>query len=92
MSFYLDARRGNDSSPAWLTPSIIPIRLEQVVLVGVWTEGTVAEVEATMAELAAGSRQMPVREVLRDFRSCSLHSCTSLAYGRLLEVRSSRPA
>ena len=29
------------------------LRLEQVVLVGVWTEGTVAEVEATMAELAA---------------------------------------
>lgn len=29
------------------------LRLEQVILVGVWTEGTVAEVEATMAELAA---------------------------------------
>ena len=29
------------------------LRLEQVVLVGVWTEGTVAEVEATMSELAA---------------------------------------
>ncbi len=28
------------------------LRLEQVVLVGVWTEGTVAEVEATMDELA----------------------------------------
>ncbi|HCG46531.1 GTPase HflX [Corynebacterium flavescens] len=29
------------------------LRLEQVILVGVWTEGTVAEVEATMAELSA---------------------------------------
>lgn len=29
------------------------LRLEQVVLVGVWTEGTTAEVEANMAELAA---------------------------------------
>lgn len=29
------------------------LRLEQVILVGVWTEGTVAEVEATMAELVA---------------------------------------
>ncbi|WP_342319895.1 GTPase HflX [Corynebacterium mayonis] len=29
------------------------LRLEQVILVGVWTEGTTAEVEATMAELAA---------------------------------------
>ncbi|MGP5110314.1 GTPase HflX [Corynebacterium casei] len=29
------------------------LRLEQVVLVGVWTEGTAAEVEATMSELAA---------------------------------------
>ncbi|MBK4140109.1 GTPase HflX [Corynebacterium macginleyi] len=29
------------------------LRLERVILVGVWTEGTVAEVEATMDELAA---------------------------------------
>lgn len=29
------------------------LRLEQVILVGVWTEGTTAEVEANMAELAA---------------------------------------
>ena len=29
------------------------LRLEQVILVGVWTEGTIAEVEAAMAELAA---------------------------------------
>lgn len=29
------------------------LRLEQVILVGVWTEGTIAEVEATMDELAA---------------------------------------
>ncbi|MDY3128260.1 MAG: GTPase HflX, partial [Corynebacterium sp.] len=29
------------------------LRLEQVILVGVWTEGTVAEVEAAMDELAA---------------------------------------
>lgn len=29
------------------------LRLEQVILVGVWTEGTTAEVEAAMAELAA---------------------------------------
>lgn len=29
------------------------LRLEQVILVGVWTEGTTAEVEASMAELAA---------------------------------------
>ncbi|APT88685.1 GTP-binding protein [Corynebacterium frankenforstense DSM 45800] len=29
------------------------LRLEQVILVGVWTEGTVAEVEAALAELAA---------------------------------------
>lgn len=29
------------------------LRLEQVILVGVWTEGTTAEVEATMQELAA---------------------------------------
>ena len=28
------------------------LRLEQVILVGVWTEGTVAEVEAAMDELA----------------------------------------
>src|SRR5699024_11876827 len=28
------------------------LRLEQVILVGVWTEGTIAEVEAAMAELA----------------------------------------
>ncbi|AGF72682.1 GTPase HflX [Corynebacterium halotolerans] len=29
------------------------LRLEQVILVGVWTEGTTAEIEANMAELAA---------------------------------------
>lgn len=29
------------------------LRLEQVILVGVWTEGTAAEVDANMAELAA---------------------------------------
>lgn len=29
------------------------LRLEQVILVGVWTEGTIAEVEANMDELAA---------------------------------------
>ena len=29
------------------------LRLEQIVLVGVWTEGTAAEIEAAMAELAA---------------------------------------
>ncbi len=29
------------------------LRLEQVILVGVWTEGTTAEIEATMQELAA---------------------------------------
>ncbi|MCS5479162.1 GTPase HflX [Corynebacterium sp. YIM 101645] len=29
------------------------LRLEQVILVGVWTEGTVSEVEANMAELSA---------------------------------------
>ena len=29
------------------------LRLERVILVGVWTEGTTAEIEATMRELAA---------------------------------------
>ena len=29
------------------------LRLEQVILVGMWTEGTIAEVEANMNELAA---------------------------------------
>lgn len=29
------------------------VRLEQVVLVGMWTEGTLAEIEASLAELAA---------------------------------------
>ncbi len=64
------------------------LRLEQVVLVGVWTEGTAAEADASMAELAAlaetaGSQ---VLEALVQRRS-SPDASTYIGSGKARELR-----
>src|SRR6185369_7562616 len=64
------------------------LRLERVVLVGVWTEGTAADVDASMAELAAlaetaGSEVLEGLVQRRDKPDAS----TYIGSGKAIELR-----
>jgi len=65
------------------------LRLEQVILVGVWTEGTVAELEATLEELAALAETAgaEVLEILYQKRD-SPDSGTFIGSGKVQQLKS----
>ena len=65
------------------------LRLEQVILVGVWTEGTVAELEATLEELAALAETAgaDVLEILYQKRD-SPDSGTFIGSGKVQQLKS----
>ncbi|GAB3075700.1 GTPase HflX [Corynebacterium aquatimens] len=64
------------------------LRLEQVILVGVWTEGSTAEVEANMQELAALAQTAgaEVVEMLYQKRD-KPHAGTYIGSGKVAELR-----